>query len=135
MHNPQICPLERPQPTDIVSPLCPQTWCMQITSQIEPFKAWEGEGGTTCLHLAARRGDQEIALTLLKAGADVDAPNDAGCTALHEAASRGACLVPPIFTDTWIDDVWLRVQCLVSCSAQSAVSFVSSVSSDMRSCW
>ena len=67
---------------------------MQITSQIEPFKGWEGEGGTTCLHLAARRGDQEIALTLLKAGADVDAPNDAGCTALHEAASRGACFVP-----------------------------------------
>lgn len=39
--------------------------------------------GNTALHLAAERGDLEAIVTLLEAGADVDAPNWAGQTPLH----------------------------------------------------
>lgn len=46
--------------------------------------------GNTALHIAARRGDAEIAKTILECGADLSPQNGDGDTPLHLAARAGA---------------------------------------------
>ena len=44
----------------------------------------------TCLHLAARRSDNELVKLLIEYGANVDAVNREGQTVLHIASLNGA---------------------------------------------
>lgn len=45
--------------------------------------------GNYPLNIAASRGDRNIVLALLEAGADINAPGDEGYTPLHDAAEQG----------------------------------------------
>ena len=47
----------------------------------------EPQAGRTPLHLAARNGHTEVVTFLVKAGADVDAEDQNGMTALHRAVA------------------------------------------------
>lgn len=47
------------------------------------------DAGNTPLHWAARRGILNPVQSLLNAGADIQALNDHGCSALHLAANNG----------------------------------------------
>jgi ankyrin repeat protein len=48
-----------------------------------------GHFDTTPLHIAAIRGDTDVARRLLDAGAEIDVPAEYGWTALHEAVGQG----------------------------------------------
>ena len=49
----------------------------------------KGNFGNYLLNIAASRGDRDIVLALLEAGADINAPGDEGYTPLHDAAEQG----------------------------------------------
>jgi len=48
-----------------------------------------GHFDITPLHVAAVRGDAEVARRLLDAGAEINVPSEHGYTALHEAVAQG----------------------------------------------
>jgi len=58
------------------------------------------EYGDTPLHVAARRGDEEMIQLLLRLNADVTAPNDSGCIPAHVGSTQGAkALLGPVLEE------------------------------------
>ena len=74
-----------------------------LLTQTPALAQGTGKGNWTPLHYAAYKGDAEIAQQLLKAGADVNAPEKDGYTPLHLAAQEGKTSVAQVLLKSRAD--------------------------------
>ena len=60
-----------------------------LSSTQEQLKTGKGEVGDCAIHLAARKGDNDLVKLFIEAGTKVDTQNSEGQTCLHIACSKG----------------------------------------------